>query len=156
KAYESPSPHRVLLPACEIHGRGTGNRRDASTWVSIPLRDKARWAPSCRSRGRSFMRARRRVFPGRHEQVAQARRFVGRALEDCPVSDEAILCVSELATNALLHTASGTNGEFEVIVQRGESWVRVAVCDKGSPKIPTARTLDAISEDGRGLGLVAL
>ena len=102
------------------------------------------------------MRARRRVFPGRHEQVAQARRFVGRALEDCPVSDEAILCVSELATNALLHTASGTNGEFEVIVQRGESWVRVAVCDKGSPKIPTARTLDAISEDGRGLGLVAL
>src|SRR5216683_651885 len=36
--------------------------------------------------------------PGRHEQVAQARRFVGRILAGCQVTDEAGLCVSELAT----------------------------------------------------------
>jgi anti-sigma regulatory factor (Ser/Thr protein kinase) len=101
-------------------------------------------------------RAKRRVFPGRHEQVAQTRRFVARALKGCPVADEAILCVSELATNTLLHTASGNEGEFEVIVQRGRSWVRIAVCDEGSSTIPAPRALDATSEDGRGLGLVAL
>jgi len=66
------------------------------------------------------------------------------------------LCVSELATNALLHTASGNGGRFTVILQRGESWVRVAVCDEGSDKFPAACALDAVSEDGRGLGLVAL
>lgn len=102
------------------------------------------------------MRARRRVFPGRHEQVAHARRFVARALAGCPVTDDAILCISELATNALLHTASGSKGEFEVIVQLGESWIRVAVRDLGSSTTPAARILDATSEDGRGLGLVAL
>jgi anti-sigma regulatory factor (Ser/Thr protein kinase) len=101
-------------------------------------------------------RAKRRVFPGRHEQVAHARRFVARALEGCPVTDEAILCVSELATNTLLHTASGNEGEFEVIVQRGRSWVRIAVCDEGSSTTPAPRALDATSEDGRGLGLVVL
>ena len=101
-------------------------------------------------------RAKRRVFPGRHEQVAHVRRFVARALEGCPVTDEAILCVSELATNALLHTASGNEGEFEVIVQQGRSWIRIAVSDEGSSTTPTPRALDATSEDGRGLGLVAL
>ena len=100
--------------------------------------------------------ARRRVFPGRHDQVAQARRFTVRALDGCPITDEAALCVSELATNALLHTGSGAGGKFEVIVQHGESWARVAVCDEGSPITPAARALDSVSEDGRGLGLVAL
>src|SRR6266536_3504839 len=97
-------------------------------------------------------RARRRVFPGRNEQVAQARRFVGRVLDGCPVTDEAVLCVSELATNALLHTGSRAGGKFEVIVQHGESWARVAVCDEGSPITPAARALDSVSEDGWGLG----
>jgi anti-sigma regulatory factor (Ser/Thr protein kinase) len=101
-------------------------------------------------------RPKRRVFPGRHQQVAQARRFVMRVLDGCPVTDEAILCVSELAANALLHTASGSGGQFEVIVHRAQSSVRIAVRDDGSHQTPTARTLDAISEDGRGLGMVAL
>lgn len=41
---------------------------------------------------------RRRVFPGRPDQVAQARRFVARALEACPAADDAVLCVSDLAS----------------------------------------------------------
>jgi serine/threonine-protein kinase RsbW len=101
-------------------------------------------------------RPKRRVFPGCHQQVAHARRFVMRALDDCPATDEAVLCVSELAANAVLHTASGKGGAFEVIVQRGESSVRITVRDDGSHQTPAARTLDAISEDGRGLGMVAL
>jgi hypothetical protein len=49
----------------------------------------------------------RRVFPGRPDQVAQARRFVGRVLSGCPVADDALLCVSELASNAIRHTRTG-------------------------------------------------
>lgn len=56
----------------------------------------------------------------------------------------------------LLHTASGNGGKFEVIVQRGESWTRILVCDEGSPTTPAARPLNTASEDGRGLGLVKL
>jgi hypothetical protein len=40
----------------------------------------------------------RRVFPGLPLQLAQVRRFVARALDGCPVLDEAVLCVSELAS----------------------------------------------------------
>ncbi len=46
----------------------------------------------------------RRVFPGRPEQVALARRFVARMLDGCPVADDAQLCASELASNAIRHT----------------------------------------------------
>lgn len=101
-------------------------------------------------------RPRRRVFPGRPAQVAHARRFVTQMLEGCPITDEAVLCVSELASNALAHTASGKGGVFEVIVCRGETSALVAVYDDGSDTPPAARGLDATSENGRGLGVVAL
>jgi anti-sigma regulatory factor (Ser/Thr protein kinase) len=100
--------------------------------------------------------AEQRVFPGRTDQVPEVRRFIKRALAGCPVVDDAILCVSELATNALLHSASGDGGEFEVTVQLGQSSVRVAVSDDGSPDKPAARVFDDTSEHGRGLALVTL
>ena len=100
--------------------------------------------------------AQTRVFPGRPAQVAHARRFVTQMLEGCPITDEAVLCVSELASNALAHTASGKGGVFEVIVCRGETSALVAVYDDGSDTPPAARGLDATSENGRGLGVVAL
>jgi anti-sigma regulatory factor (Ser/Thr protein kinase) len=98
----------------------------------------------------------RRAFPGCADQVARARQFVADELAGCPVSDEAVLCVSELATNALTHTASGDGGKFEVIVQRWLYLARVSVCDEGSQESPGARALDLISESGRGLGLVEM
>jgi anti-sigma regulatory factor (Ser/Thr protein kinase) len=97
-----------------------------------------------------------RVFPGREDQVAEARQFIKRALDGCPVVEDAILCVSELATNALLHSASGNGGHFKITVERGESSVRVAVSDNGSAGKPAIRVLDATSEQGRGLALVEL
>ena len=98
-----------------------------------------------------MVRLERRVFPGRSDQVARARRFVTRVLDGCPVADEAVLCVSELTTNTLLHTASGSKGgEFEVIVQRRKSSVLIAVRDDGSRSTPAAQTFDGTSEGGRG------
>lgn len=87
-------------------------------------------------------RPRRRVFPGNPDQARHARRFVARALEDCPVVDTAVLLTDELGTNALAHTRSGGGGSFEVIVWRGMSAACVAVLDVvriGNP-LRTAQT----------------
>ena len=97
-----------------------------------------------------------RRFPGRHDQVFRARQFVTEALGQVPVLDEVVLLVSELCTNALLHTASGEGGTFEVPVLPGPSCVRVEVRDDGSDQIPAAVPPDTSAEDGRGLSLVDL
>ncbi len=70
----------------------------------------------------------RRAFRGQRDQVAHARKFVRAALGSVPVVDEAVLLVSELCTNALLHTASGRGGTFEVAVYLGTLSARIEVC----------------------------
>ena len=95
----------------------------------------------------------RRVFPGRPEQVAQARRFVARVLDTCPVVDDALLCASELASNAIRHTRSGRSGKFQVLVWRGRASACVAVLDDGSDTIPapTPGAPGGLAESGHGL-----
>ena len=100
------------------------------------------------------VRPRRRSFAGRPDQVACARDFVRRMVGRCPVIDEAVLLVSELATNALVHTASGSGGRFDVTVLGGETSLMVAVTDNGSDKVPSPSALSPEAEAGRGLGLV--
>jgi anti-sigma regulatory factor (Ser/Thr protein kinase) len=101
-------------------------------------------------------RPRQRAFPGRADQIARAREFTKRALEPCPVTDEAVLLVSELATNALEHTASGDGGQFQVTICRNGTSLLIGVSDNGSDKAPASAPLDPESETGRGLGLVEL
>ena len=98
----------------------------------------------------------RLVLPGRRDQVAHARSFVRRVAERCPVLDEAVLLTSELCTNALQHTASGTGGSFEITVYLGSGSLRVEVHDDGSKSAPAVRELDDMAEDGRGLEIVAV
>jgi anti-sigma regulatory factor (Ser/Thr protein kinase) len=76
-------------------------------------------------------------------------------LNGCALTDTAMLLTSELVTNALTHTPSGTGGSFEVIVWRGKDCVLVAVLDDGSDRSPATAGTDLESESGRGLGLVA-
>jgi len=96
-----------------------------------------------------------RVFRGHPARVAHARRFVAAVLNGCPLTDTAVLLTSELVTNALAHTPSGTGGSFEVIVWRDTACVLVAVLDDGSHTSPATVGIDLESESGRGLGLVA-
>jgi anti-sigma regulatory factor (Ser/Thr protein kinase) len=63
-------------------------------------------------------------FPGRRDQVGRARAFLAQFLDGCPVADEAILLVSELASNAVAHSASGQPG--------GTFTVRACIGDGGS------------------------
>jgi len=76
-----------------------------------------------------------KAFASRPHQVREARRFLAEILAGCPIADEAILCVSELAANAVVHSASGEpGGTFWVHLTAvpGE-YVRVEVCDQGGP-----------------------
>ncbi|WP_214327261.1 ATP-binding protein [Nonomuraea sediminis] len=78
--------------------------------------------------------------------------------------DEVLLLVSELATNAVTHSDSGSPGGT-LTIEVNEScavWadvlgavvVRVDVIDDGSLSVPTPRTPDSESGGGRGLWLV--
>lgn len=101
-------------------------------------------------------RPKRRAFPGRADQITRARDFTKRALGTSPVADDAVLLVSELATNALEHTSTGNGGQFEVTIYRNETSLLIGVTDNGSAKAPEPGPLDPESETGRGLGLVEL
>ena len=50
------------------------------------------------------------IYPGRADQVSQVRRAVARHLAGCPAADDMTLIVSELASNAVVHSAS--RGQF--------------------------------------------
>ncbi len=112
-----------------------------------------RGAPSLPS---SYAVTVKRTFPGSPDQVARVREFVRLVLGPVPVVDEAVLLASELATNAVIHTASGQGGSFDVAASRYPSAVRVEVHDAGSHQVPMPRPQDQLTEEGRGLGLVSL
>ena len=98
----------------------------------------------------------RRIFPGRADQIARAREFTKRVLGPCTVIYEAVLLVSELATNAFEHTSTGDGGQFQVTICRTATSLLIGVSDHGSAKAPEPGPLDPESETGRGLGLVEL
>jgi anti-sigma regulatory factor (Ser/Thr protein kinase) len=99
----------------------------------------------------------RRSFAGHPEQVAQARHFVTAALAGCPAAPDAELLASELATNAVQHSASGHGGSFVVAISHAPGRVRVTVTDGGSatcPAVHVAGSADELELSGRGLLLV--
>jgi anti-sigma regulatory factor (Ser/Thr protein kinase) len=90
---------------------------------------------------------------GEAGQVRAARRFIAELLgDDWPDVDDAMLLTSELAANAVLHSASGRpGGKFTVrarVQPRDFLWVEVE--DEGGSWTETAGD----SERGRGLDIV--
>jgi histidine kinase-like protein len=78
-------------------------------------------------------RSSERSFPGRLDQVRKARAFMAHMLRGCPAADDAVLLISELATNACTYTASGNpGGTFTVRVERFPGGIRAEVEDQGS------------------------
>jgi anti-sigma regulatory factor (Ser/Thr protein kinase) len=87
-------------------------------------------------------------FPAELQSVRAARLFVQDGVgvdADHPIS----LCVSELATNAVMH--AGT--EFRVVVLSTDRKVRVEVHDEAAGD-PEVRTADEYTVGGRGLMIV--
>lgn len=95
-----------------------------------------------------------RTFPAVPAQVGEARRFLAGLLDGCPVADDAVLCLSELVSNAVVHSHSRhPGGSFTVRVQLHGQRLHVEVCDQGGPWHPPGRA-SADEQNGRGLLIV--
>jgi anti-sigma regulatory factor (Ser/Thr protein kinase) len=94
---------------------------------------------------------RRRSFGLNRKSVAASRQFVGDAVVDLPdeLREAAILMMSELATNAIVHAATG----FEVGIDRSVDWLRIAVTDVGGGE-PELQSPSSSDPHGRGLQIV--
>ena len=99
-----------------------------------------------RPRARRADPLQQRTFPGRPDQAGEARRFLAKVLAQCPAgcpaseaggscqaTDDAVLCLSELAANAAIHSYSARpGGHFTVRVGIGDAGrLRVEVTDEG-------------------------
>jgi serine/threonine-protein kinase RsbW len=100
-----------------------------------------------------------RAFPGTAQQVRAARRFAASLLDGSPFRDDSVIVISELFTNAIVHTGSGKPGGLVIVqVSRWRLGVRIAVTDQGSAQQPVIRDTAAArepAEHGHGLYLVA-
>ncbi|QNE26001.1 ATP-binding protein [Streptomyces sp. INR7] len=99
---------------------------------------------------------RERFYPRSRQTVRPARQFAAETLHAWGVTcrhDDVLLCVSELATNALLHGVPPGRG-YRLRMLRYEGTVRVEVHDSGSGR-PRIAGRDPGAEGGRGLLLVA-
>lgn len=97
-----------------------------------------------------------RIFAGSLNEVRNVRSFIGQVMQGCPVADDIVLLASELAANAVVHTASGADGTFSVGICADVGRIRVEVHDLGSAKAPTVHDSAATAEKGRGLCLVEM
>lgn len=92
-----------------------------------------------------------RAFPATPDQVGAARRFLADLLNGHPATDNAVLCVSELAGNSVRHSRSArTGGTFTVRMRRRGPAIRIEVTDEGGSFL--SRPDDP--EHGRGLHVV--
>ena len=91
-------------------------------------------------------------LPAEPTAPARLRRWLASQLRGWQVteevSDAAVLCASELATNALLH--AGTPARVDI----GPERLLVAVSDHGTRGSVTLTQTEALSSRGRGLGMV--
>jgi serine/threonine-protein kinase RsbW len=81
------------------------------------------------------------TYPGAAEHVRAVRADLRAALRDCPIADDVILCTSELAANAALHSHSRLPGgtfTVQAMISPGQ-YVRIEVEDDGGPWMPSAK-----------------
>jgi serine/threonine-protein kinase RsbW len=81
------------------------------------------------------------TYPGTTEHVRIVRAHLRTVLHECPMADDLILCASELAANAGLHSRSRLpGGTFTVRAKIGpgdHAWIEVE--DDGGPTSPGMR-----------------
>jgi anti-sigma regulatory factor (Ser/Thr protein kinase) len=93
-----------------------------------------------------------RVFPAIPAQVREARQFLSAILDGRPAAADAILCLSELVTNATVHSRSREpDGHFRVRVQLHGTHLRVEVSDQGGAWAQPSHTNE---RNGRGLLII--
>jgi anti-sigma regulatory factor (Ser/Thr protein kinase) len=92
------------------------------------------------------------IFEGRADQIRAARTFLAAVLHGHPAVDDAVMCLSELASNAILHSRSGRpGGHFTVHAEICPGRLRVEVGDHGGA---WTQSTDPEEQHGRGLLIV--
>ena len=78
------------------------------------------------------------TYPGAAEHIRAVRADLRPLLHDCPMADEVILCASELAANAALHSNSRLpGGTFTVRTEIIPGhYARIEIEDNGGPWTP--------------------
>jgi anti-sigma regulatory factor (Ser/Thr protein kinase) len=96
-----------------------------------------------------------RVLPGTPQSVSAARQIARQLLGDeHPATETAMLLVSELVTNSVMHSRSGEpGGSVTVALCSGPAGILIQVCDDGGSSEPR---VSAIAGDGaeHGYGLL--
>jgi len=117
---------------------------DSHAAASQAAPDRAVAATSLRTWSRSFRAT--------ADQVREARHFLAGILGDSPLTADALACLSELATNSVLHSNSRRpGGHFTVHACLYPQVLRVEVQDEGGPWEPQP---DRDDRNGRGLVIV--
>jgi anti-sigma regulatory factor (Ser/Thr protein kinase) len=99
-------------------------------WPGAPASGGPAIAAPCAPAARRFEDA----YDASPSQVRAARHAVARFLAGCELADEAVLVISELAANSVLHSRSKDGGEFTVRVEvHGEEYIFMEVEDAGGP-----------------------
>ncbi len=94
-----------------------------------------------------------RAFLATPEQVREARRFLAGILGGSPAAADAILCLSELVTNATVHSRSCMpGGQFTVRAEIHSGRLRVEVEDQGGL---WTRPTPGDGQHGHGLHIVS-
>jgi anti-sigma regulatory factor (Ser/Thr protein kinase) len=101
----------------------------------------------------TVMRRHSWTFPATARQVSEARSLLAAVLETCSAADDIVLCLSELATNAMRHSASAApGGTFTVGAEIAAGigvWVKV-YDDGGAWQEPASESADRM----HGLAIV--
>jgi len=95
------------------------------------------------------------VLPGTPEAPGAARKLACELLgEDHPAADTVMLLLSELVSNAVMHSRSGApGGTITVALCLGSAGVLIQVRDDGGPSEPCLSTL-ACNDAEHGYGLL--
>jgi anti-sigma regulatory factor (Ser/Thr protein kinase) len=126
-------------------GSGSAGTRSRSSTPALPRRIPPEVAPVLR------------VLPGSPESANTARLLARQVLGDNhPAVETVQLLISELVTNAIMHSESGTpGGTVTVALCPGPAGVLVQVRDNGGPSAPSlTATSESVAEHGYGLLLV--
>lgn len=139
-----------------VHGP-TGSRREDDMAVLLLSRTAAGVRPGTAPRA-GTRRTLMSVAQDEPERIAEARQHVRELLHDWTSDDQvdsAVLLVSEMVTNVLVHTDADAMLLAEVTGDKGERRLRVEVTDAGDD-LPHRRRPGELASSGRGLLLIEL
>ncbi|GAA0487420.1 SpoIIE family protein phosphatase [Streptomyces sp. NPDC046215] len=150
QAVHGPSSHYTTGPLVD--------RREDDIAVLLLARDGAPCGAAPQSAPRPVRRTVLTIAQAEPERIAEARQQLRVLLHDWPDEDQvdsAVLMVSEMVTNVLVHTDGDAVLSAQVSGERGSRCVRVDVAD-ASDELPHRRHPGEMASSGRGLVLMEL